>query len=79
MPLIDDLKLPIDGGGPLRLPDGKPLTLLPGMEGAALLKDETACIRCGLCARRCPVGLITMQALYREEEAALCRLAEKAI
>src|ERR1700757_4484744 len=29
--------------------------------GAALLKDETRCIRCGLCAMRCPVGMITME------------------
>jgi NADPH-dependent glutamate synthase beta subunit-like oxidoreductase/ferredoxin len=47
--------------------------------GAALLKNETACIRCGLCARRCPAGVITMQALYREEEAGLCRLAESSL
>jgi len=25
------------------------------------LKDETRCIRCGLCAIRCPVGTITME------------------
>ncbi|MGA2646406.1 MAG: FAD-dependent oxidoreductase [Candidatus Sulfotelmatobacter sp.] len=29
--------------------------------GAAMLKDETRCIRCGLCALRCPVGTITME------------------
>ncbi|HEU5451038.1 MAG TPA: FAD-dependent oxidoreductase [Terriglobales bacterium] len=32
--------------------------------GSAMIKDETRCIRCGLCALRCPVGTITMEA-YR--------------
>jgi NADPH-dependent glutamate synthase beta subunit-like oxidoreductase/NAD-dependent dihydropyrimidine dehydrogenase PreA subunit len=61
------------------LPDGAPVSLLGGHEGAALIKDETACIRCGLCARRCPSGVITMQAIYRAEEAALMRLADRVI
>jgi len=30
--------------------------------GTALLKNETRCIRCGLCAERCPVNVITMEA-----------------
>lgn len=34
----------------------------------AMIKDETRCIRCGLCARRCPVGAITMEAFWFEEE-----------
>ena len=29
--------------------------------GSAMLKDETRCIRCGLCAMCCPVGTITME------------------
>jgi ferredoxin len=26
-----------------------------------MVKDETICIRCGLCAARCPVETITME------------------
>jgi NADPH-dependent glutamate synthase beta subunit-like oxidoreductase/ferredoxin len=37
------------------------------VEGVVLLKDETVCIRCGLCARRCPAGTITMQAFQIRE------------
>jgi thioredoxin reductase/ferredoxin len=38
-----------------------------GARGTALIKDETVCIRCGLCAMRCPTGTITMeQYLIRE-------------
>ena len=29
--------------------------------GSAMLKDESRCIRCGLCAARCPAGTITME------------------
>lgn len=34
------------------------------ISGAAMIKDETRCIRCGLCAARCPAGTITMQAYH---------------
>ncbi len=58
-----------DQGGGARLADGAALQWLASGQGAALIKDETACIRCGLCARRCPTGVITMQAFYEEAEA----------
>jgi NAD-dependent dihydropyrimidine dehydrogenase PreA subunit len=32
--------------------------------GTAMIKDETRCIRCGLCALRCPVNTISMEAYY---------------
>ncbi|HYM13836.1 MAG TPA: FAD-dependent oxidoreductase [Bryobacterales bacterium] len=35
---------------------------LPCAEGSMMLKDETLCIRCGLCAERCPAHTITMEA-----------------
>ena len=37
--------------------------------GAVMIKDEETCIRCGLCAARCPVGTITMQSFQRKEPA----------
>jgi len=33
----------------------------------AIVKDEARCIRCGLCAQRCPTGAITMEALEIDE------------
>jgi formate dehydrogenase beta subunit len=35
---------------------------LPATEGSVMVKDESVCIRCGLCAERCPVHTITMEA-----------------
>lgn len=58
------------------LPNGAPATLVEAPNGALLVKDETACIRCGLCARRCPTACITMQAFYRADEAALMQMAD---
>jgi formate dehydrogenase (NADP+) beta subunit len=60
------------------LPNGAPATLMES-GGAALIKDETACIRCGLCARRCPTGVITMQAFYRANEADVMWSADRVI
>jgi NADPH-dependent glutamate synthase beta subunit-like oxidoreductase/ferredoxin len=58
------------------LPNGATAEVFQSSNGAVLLKDETACIRCGLCARRCPTSVITMQAFYRKNEAPLMHLAE---
>jgi NADPH-dependent glutamate synthase beta subunit-like oxidoreductase len=35
---------------------------LGASEGSVMVKDETICIRCGLCAERCPAHTITMEA-----------------
>ncbi len=40
-----------------------------GASGTALIKDETICIRCGLCAERCPAGTITMEQFLTVETA----------
>ena len=34
---------------------------LPATVGSVMVKDETICIRCGLCAERCPAHTITME------------------
>jgi formate dehydrogenase beta subunit len=38
-----------------------------GASAGAIVKDEERCIRCGLCALRCPTGAITMEALELDE------------
>ncbi len=35
---------------------------------SAIVKDETKCIRCALCAQRCPVGAITMERVSSASE-----------
>jgi formate dehydrogenase beta subunit len=42
--------------------DGKP--------AAAMIKDESDCIRCGLCAIRCPTDAMTMEVFFYEEHEA---------
>jgi NADPH-dependent glutamate synthase beta subunit-like oxidoreductase len=43
-----------------------PAELKRGQAGA-IIKNEEKCIRCGLCAERCPVQAITMEALEQRE------------
>jgi NADPH-dependent glutamate synthase beta subunit-like oxidoreductase len=44
-------------------PNGEPLS--------AMLKDDEKCIRCGLCALRCPTDAMTMEVFFYEESEAL--------
>jgi ferredoxin len=32
-----------------------------------MIKDDEKCIRCGLCAIRCPTDAMTMEVFYYEE------------
>ena len=50
------------------------LGALPACEASAIVKDETICIRCALCAERCPTGAITMERFIFEEKP-LCQVA----
>lgn len=40
----------------------------PVEDCSMMLKDETSCIRCALCAERCPAGAITMERFTFEEK-----------
>ncbi len=39
----------------------------PAGAGSAIIKDEDRCIRCGLCAQKCPVDAITMERFIFKE------------
>ncbi|MCP5050184.1 MAG: FAD-dependent oxidoreductase [bacterium] len=39
-------------------------------EGTAFIKDESRCIRCGLCAHKCPTGAIRMERFSFKEDRA---------
>jgi len=46
---------------------GVPSAELKAGQAGAIIKNEEKCIRCGLCAERCPTGAITMEALEQQE------------
>ncbi|MEE8368208.1 MAG: FAD-dependent oxidoreductase [Thermoanaerobaculia bacterium] len=62
-----------------RLPNRAGADAFSSPAGVALIKDESACIRCGLCARRCPVNCIRMEGFYRTDEFNILHLADHVI
>jgi thioredoxin reductase/NAD-dependent dihydropyrimidine dehydrogenase PreA subunit len=46
---------------------GLPAAELKAGQAGAIIKNEEKCIRCGLCAQRCPTHAITMEALEQQE------------
>jgi ferredoxin len=38
---------------------------------SAMIKDDEKCIRCGLCAVRCPTDAMTMEVFFYEEHEAV--------
>jgi NAD-dependent dihydropyrimidine dehydrogenase PreA subunit len=51
----------LDGGDELQQTVANRLGDEDRSQWTAIIKDETKCIRCALCAERCPVGAITME------------------
>lgn len=45
----------------------------PMSPASAMIKDDETCIRCGLCAVRCPTDAMTMEVFYYEEHATIQR------
>jgi ferredoxin len=60
--LLEQIRAEVGEDGAAALANG-------GAAGTALIKDETICIRCGLCAERCPAGTITMEQFLLMEPA----------
>lgn len=46
---------------------GVPAAELKAGQAGAIIKNEEKCIRCGLCADRCPTSAITMESLEQQE------------
>ena len=49
------------------------------VEGSVMVKDETICIRCGLCAERCPAHTISMEAFEVFDQDANAQIHEEIV
>ena len=49
------------------------------VEGSVMVKDETICIRCGLCAERCPAHTISMEAFEVFDQDANSQIHEEIV
>ncbi len=59
---LEELDLPAESLAAARAAGGA-----EGVPAAAMIKDDEVCIRCGLCAIRCPTDAMTMEVLYYEQ------------
>jgi len=59
---LEDLDLPAGQLAAARAAGGA-----EGVVASAMIKDDEVCIRCGLCAIRCPTDAMTMEVLYYEQ------------
>jgi NAD-dependent dihydropyrimidine dehydrogenase PreA subunit len=59
---LDELELPAEQLAAAQVAGGA-----EGQVASAMIKDDEVCIRCGLCAIRCPTDAMTMEVLYYEQ------------
>ena len=68
---IEELELPPAEKDRLMAHYQNPDVQVPSLGGStgysAMIKDDEKCIRCGLCAIRCPTDAMTMETFYYEE------------
>ncbi len=67
--LVPVAELPVDESTRARLIAHYGLE--PSSPASVMLKDEETCIRCGLCALRCPTDAMSMEVFYYEQQEAV--------